>query len=66
MSSTATVCRLCGLAVRGTDASVVVSGAAVHISCAEAAHSDDPTWQHSNIDTLNQLARGAITGGAVL
>ncbi len=66
MSSAATVCRLCGLAVRGTDASVVVAGAAVHISCAEAAHSDDPTWQHTDIDALNQLSRGAITGGAVL
>jgi len=66
MSSNATVCRSCGLAVREADATIVVAGVPVHTSCAEAEHLDGDPWHHTGIDTSNQLARGAIAGGATL
>ena len=60
------ICRLCGLGIRELDAAAKVGGDILHASCAEAAYSDRPEWSHTAIGTLNQLSRGAISGGGTL
>ena len=60
------ICRLCGLGIRELDAAANVADAFLHASCAEAAYSDRPEWTHTAIGTLNQLSRGAVSGGGTL
>ena len=60
------ICRLCGLGIRDADAVAKVAGDFLHAACAEAAYADRPDWKHTEIGTLNQLARGAISGGGTL
>ena len=60
------ICRLCGLGIRELDAAAKVADAFLHASCAEAAYSDRPEWTHTAIGTLNQLSRGAVSGGGTL
>ena len=62
----AVICRLCGLGIRDADALAKIAGDFLHASCAEVADMDRPEWKHTEIRTLNQLARGAISGGASL
>lgn len=59
------ICRLCGLGIRSADTVVMIIDF-LHASCAELAYSDRPEWKHTEIGTLNQLSRGAISGGATL
>jgi hypothetical protein len=62
----AVMCRLCGLGIRDADAVAKVGGDFLHASCAELAYSDRSDWKHTEIGTLNQLSRGAISGGGSL
>lgn len=65
-AETVVICRMCGLVIRATDSVAKVDGTFLHAPCAETAYSDRPDWAHTEIGTLNQLARGAISGGGVV
>ncbi len=66
MTDKGLICRLCGLGIRDADAVAKVAGDFLHAPCAELAYSDRPEWTHTEIGTLNQLSRAAISGGASL
>ena len=51
-------CPGCGLGLRPDDAIVVVTMRPFHFACAEAAFSDSAAWQHTDVTTLSQWARG--------
>ena len=57
------ICRLCGLGIRDADAVARIADDFLHAACAEVAYADRPLWKHTEIGTLNQLSRGAISGG---
>ena len=63
--TTAVICRLCGLGIRDGDAVAKIAGDFLHASCAEVVYVDRPEWKHTEIGTLNQLSRAAISGASL-
>ena len=56
------VCPACGLGLRPDDSIVVVRLRPFHASCAEASFTDQEAWEHTDVTTLGQWARGLARG----
>jgi hypothetical protein len=52
------VCPACGLGLRPDDSIAVVAMRPFHAACAEASFTDPAVWEHTDVTTLSQWARG--------
>ena len=55
---TSWTCPGCGCSLRPDDGIVVVTMRPFHVACADAAFTDRPAWEHTDVTTLGQWARG--------
>lgn len=56
------ICPACGLGLRPDDSVVVVRLRPFHVACAEASFTDRAAWEHTDVITLSQWARGIAWG----